>query len=50
MGRDGKNSDVLFRYILHRLHALTFTDKPNIPSHDSVFIPSGMALRFVSYV
>eukprot|EP00124_Ichthyophonus_hoferi_P002467 Ihof_evm7s169 gene=Ihof_evmTU7s169 len=38
---EGKNCDVLFRYIEHRLYSLPFTTPAQVLERDNVFVPTG---------
>lgn len=43
-GRDGSNSERLYRYLLHRVYGFSLKDKADITKPETTFIPSGKCL------
>merc|ERR1719502_2662668 len=43
--KNTSNVDVLYEYLMHRLYAYSFKRKAQVPSRDTLFIPSGWDSR-----
>jgi len=40
-GKNNRNIDVLYEYLMHRIYAYPLKRRPQVPSRDSLFLPSG---------